>query len=54
MEEEKLGIGKNIGIVGLDNVINSYSDVVEDKELKVGGDEREVGMNIINEGREMV
>lgn len=54
MEEEKLAIRKNILILALDNLINTYTDVLEDKELNLGPDERELAINIINEAREML
>jgi hypothetical protein len=54
MEEEKLAIRKNIRILALDNLINTYTDALEDKELNLGPDERELAINIINEAREML
>ena len=42
MVEEKLAIRKNIRILALDNLINTYTDVLEDKELNLGPDERDV------------
>lgn len=54
MEEEKLAIRKNIRILALDNLINTYTDALEDKELNLGPDERELAINIINEARDML
>lgn len=51
MEEEKLAIRKNIRILALDNLINTYTDALE---LNLGPDERELAINIINEAREML
>lgn len=54
MEEEKLAIRKNIRILALDNLINTYTDALEDKELNLGPEERELAIDIINEAREML
>ena len=54
MDKEKLAIRKNIRILALDNLINTYTDALEDKELNLGSDERELAINIINEAKEML
>ena len=54
MEEEKLAIRKNIRILALDNLINTYTDALDDKELNLGSDERELAINIIHEAKEML
>ena len=54
MDKEKLAIRKNIRILALDNLINTYTDVLEDKELNLESDERELAINIINEAKEML
>lgn len=54
MDKEKLAIRKNIRILALDNLINTYTDALDDKELNLGSDERELAINIINEAREML
>ena len=54
MDKEKLAIRKNIRILVLDNLINTYTDVLDDKELNLGSDERELAINIINEAKEML
>lgn len=54
MDKEKLAIRKNIRILALDNLINTYTDVLDDKELNLGSDERELAINIINEAKEML
>lgn len=54
MEEEKLAIRKNIRILALDNLINTYTDALEDKELNLESDERELAINIIHEAKEML
>lgn len=54
MDKEKLAIRKNIRIIALDNLINTYTDALDDKELNLGSDERELAINIINEAKEML
>ena len=54
MDKEKLAIRKNIRILVLDNLINTYTDVLEDKELNLESDERELVINIIHEAKEML
>ena len=54
MDKEKLAIRKNIRILALDNLINTYTDALDDKELDLGSDERELAINIINEAKEML
>lgn len=54
MDKEKLAIRKNIRILALDNLINTYADALDDKELNLGSDERELAINIINEAKEML
>lgn len=54
MDKEKLAIRKNIRILALDNLINTYTDALYDKELNLGSDERELAINIINEAKEML
>ena len=54
MDKEKLAIRKNIRILALDNLINTYTDALEDKELNLGSDERELAINIIYEAKEML
>lgn len=54
MDKEKLAIRKNIRILALDNLINIYTDALDDKELNLGSDERELAINIINEAKEML
>lgn len=54
MEEEKLAIRKNIRILALDNLINTYTDALEDKQLNLEPDERELALDIINEARIML
>ena len=54
MEKEKLAIRKNIRILALDNLINTYTDALEDKELNLESDERELAINIIHEAKEML
>jgi hypothetical protein len=54
MDKEKLAIRKNIRILALDNLINTYTDALDDKELNLGSDERELAINIINEAKEML
>ena len=54
MDKEKLAIRKNIRILALDNLINTYTDVLEDKELNLESDERELAINIIHEAKEML
>ena len=44
MDKEKLAIRKNIRILALDNLINTYTDALEDKELNLESDERELAM----------
>ena len=48
MDKEKLAIRKNIRILALDNLINTYTDALEDKELNLESDERELAINIIH------
>ena len=54
MDKEKLAIRKNIRILALDNLINTYTDALDDKELNLGSDERELAIDIINEAKEML
>jgi hypothetical protein len=54
MDKEKLAIRKNIRILALDNLINTYTDALEDKELNLESDERELAINIIYEAKEML
>lgn len=54
MDKEKLAIRKNIRILALDNLINTYIDALEDKELNLESDERELAINIIHEAKEML
>lgn len=54
MDQERLAIRKNIRILALDNLINTYTDALEDKELNLGPDERELAIDIINEARLML
>ena len=54
MDKEKLAIRKNIRILALDNLINTYTDALEDKQLNLGPDERELAIDIINEARLML
>lgn len=54
MDKEKLAIRKNIRILALDNLINTYTDALEDKELNLESDERELAINIIHEAKEMI
>ena len=51
MDQERLAIRKNIRILALDNLINTYTDALEDKQLNLGPDERELAIDIINEAR---
>lgn len=54
MDKEKLAIRKNIRILALDNLINTYTDALEDKELNLESDERELAINIIHEAKEIL
>lgn len=54
MDQERLDIRKNIRILALDNLINTYTDALEDKQLNLGPDERELAIDIINEARLML
>lgn len=54
MVQERLAIRKNIRILALDNLINTYTDALEDKQLNLGPDERELAIDIINEARLML
>ena len=54
MDQEKLAIRKNIRILALDNLIYTYTDALEDKQLNLGPEERELAIDIINEAREML
>lgn len=54
MDQERLAIRKNIRILALDNLINTYTDALEDKQLNLGPDEREFAIDIINEARLML
>lgn len=54
MDKEQLAIRKNIRILALDNLINTYTDALEDKQLNLEPDERELAINIINEAKEML
>lgn len=54
MDKEKLAIRKNIRILALNNLINTYTDALEDKELNLESDERELAINIIHEAKEML
>jgi hypothetical protein len=54
MDQERLAIRKNIRILALDNLINTYTDALEDKQLNLGPDERELAIDIINEARLMI
>ena len=54
MDKEKLAIRKNIRILALDNLINTYTDALEDKELNLESDERELAINILYEANEML
>lgn len=54
MDQERLAIRKNIRILALDNLINTYTDALEDKRLNLGPDERELAIDIINEARLML
>lgn len=54
MDQERLAIRKNIRILALDNLINTYTDALEDKQLNLGPDERELATDIINEARLML
>ena len=54
MNKEKLAIRKNIRILALDNLINTYTDALDDKELNLESDERELAINIIHEAKEML
>lgn len=54
MNQERLAIRKNIRILALDNLINTYTDALEDKQLNLGPDERELAIDIINEARLML
>lgn len=54
MDKEKLAIRKNIRILALDNLINTYTDALEDKELNLESNERELAINIIYEAKEML
>lgn len=54
MDQERLAIRKSIRILALDNLINTYTDALEDKQLNLGPDERELAIDIINEARLML
>lgn len=54
MDKEQLAIRKNIRILALDNLINTYTDALEDKQLNLEPDERELALDIINEARVML
>nr|DAJ07353.1 MAG TPA: hypothetical protein [Caudoviricetes sp.] len=54
MDKEQLAIRKNIRILALDNLINTYTDALEDKQLNLEPDERELALDIINEARIML
>lgn len=54
MDQERLAIRKNIRILALDNLINTYTDALEDKQLNLGPDERGLAIYIINEARLML
>lgn len=54
MDQERLAIRKNIRILALDNLINTYTDALEDKQLNLEPDERELATDIINEARLML
>ena len=54
MDQERLAIRKNIRILALDNLINTYTDALEDKQLNLGPDERELAIDIINKARLML
>ena len=54
MDQERLAIRKNIRMLALDNLINTYTDALEDKQLNLGPDERELAIDIINEARLML
>lgn len=52
--EDKTEIRKNIQILALDNLIISYTDALEDKEINLTKEERELALLIIQEAREML
>lgn len=54
MDKEQLAIRKNIRILALDNLINTYTDALKDKQLNLEPDERELALDIINEARIML
>ena len=54
MDKEQLAIRKNIRILALDNLINTYTDALEDTQLNLEPDERELALDIINEARIML
>lgn len=54
MDKEQLAIRKNIRILALDNLINTYTDALEDKQLNLEPDERELALDIVNEARIML
>ena len=54
MDKEQLAIRKNIRILALDSLINTYTDALEDKQLNLEPDERELALDIINEARIML
>lgn len=54
MEDDKEVIKKSIIIIALDNLINTYSDILEDKEIKLNPEERELAINIINQAKEIL
>lgn len=54
MDKEQLAIRKNIRILALDTLINTYTDALEYKQLNLEPDERELALDIINEARIML
>lgn len=54
--EDKREIRKNITILALDNLIQNYTNALEDKDMDppLSNEERELSELIINEAREML
>lgn len=46
-------IRRNIILIALDNLIQDYHNALEDKELTLGPDERELALNIIEEAEKI-
>lgn len=52
--EDKSEIRKNINILALDNLIITYQNALDDKELDLSREERELAILIISEAKLML